>query len=428
MNNSRLKALAGVGFLSLAVGGTAYAGGFSRGNPDTDILFEEGNFNMRSGVTFVSPRREFTKNPNPALVGTSYTEDYVIPSAAIKINLADNFRCATTLVDNNGGSAHYASPKLSGKLNEDFTTNEKALTCGLKFQAGPGNVWLLGGGFMEDFNYSRQNALPSLGGVVLPNANLQLGGTDYGYRIGLAYEIPEIALRGQLMYRSGTSYGATGSLNVPTAALLGAQAKQLQAAAAQALVNGDPALAGVLAAQATAALTQALGAAAAGLNSDYDATGTGNLPQSIELKLQSGIAPGWLAFGSVKWADWSVLKELLINSAVSNSADLYNWKDGWTVTAGVGHAFNERVSGLVSLTWDRGVATGYDLSSDTYTLAVGGSLRDNIGGELRGGIGYTYLTSVAETKYFNPVTNADENQAVKAGHAVALNLGYSIKW
>ena len=31
------------------------------------------------------------------------------------------------------------------------------------------------------------------------------------------------------------------------------------------------------------------------------------------MKLQSGVAPGWLVFGSVKWTDWSVTEQLLVN-------------------------------------------------------------------------------------------------------------------
>ncbi|QDB99193.1 outer membrane protein transport protein [Mesorhizobium sp. 8] len=418
MRTFKAKALLGAGSLTLALVGAAQAGGFSRGTADTDILFDAGNFNIRAGVTYVSPKREFSKAPakkptdvgDPqGLVGTSYTDDYIVPSMAIKMNLTDNLRCAATMVDNNGGSATYAVPKPSGKLSEEFTTNEKALTCGVKFQAGPGNIWILGGGFMENFDYSRQNALGTLpNGVALPNANLQLSGQDTGYRIGIAYEITDIALRAQLMYRSGTSYGADGSLTVPTAGVLGQQAK-IAAAAGR---FGD---AGLL-------LGQAAKAAAAGLNTTVPATGTGNLPQSVEFKLQSGIAPGWLAFGSVKWMDWSVQKELLVNSALSNTADEYFWKDGWTVTGGVGHAFNDRVSGLVSLTWDSGVSTGYDFSSDTYTLALGGSLKDSLGGELRAGVGVSYLTSAEITK------GGDTGFAVKDGYALAGSIGYNIKW
>lgn len=389
MGTINAKALLGASLLTMALVGAASAGGFSRGTADTDILFDAGNFNMRAGVTYVSPERKFSKvapTANPALVGTSYTDDYVVPSMAVKLNITDNLRCAATMVDNNGGSVTYAVPKPSGKLSEDFTTNEKAVTCGVKFQAGPGNIWLLGGGYVETFGYDRVNATPIPGAF----ANLTLDGEQVGYRIGAAYEIPDIAFRAQLMYRSGTSYGATGTLAVP-GALLGLPVATVPLAA----------------------------------------TGTGHLPQTVEFKLQSGIAPGWLAFGSVKWSDWSVQDQLLVTSSVPTpfgpvpgpgSKDEYFWKDGWTVTGGVGHAFNERVSGLVSLTWDSGVSTGYDFSSDTYTLALGGSVKDTLGGELRAGVGISYLTASEITK------GADAGFAVKAGYALAGSVGYNIKW
>ena len=370
--NSLLKGTVAAACLLATLGGVAHAGGFSRGSADTDILFEDGNFNMRAGVTYVSPTRKFSSGlpGSEGLVGTSYTDDYVIPSMAIKLNISDNFRCAGTMVDNNGGSATYAVPKPSGKLEEDFTTNEKALTCGVKFDVGKGSIWLLGGGYVEDFDYNRVNATTTPGVM----AYLRLSGEEYGYRIGAAYTIPEIAFRAQVMYRSGTSYGATGTLSIPA------------------------------------------------ISTTVPATGTGNLPQSVEAKVQSGIAPGWLAFGSVKWMDWSVQKNLLVESPIKDSDDVYNWKDGWTVTGGIGHAFTDRISGLVSLTWDSGVNTGYDLSSDTYTLGVGASLKDNLGGELRAGVGYSYLTSAEVTR------GDDTGLAVKAGHAFAFNVGYNIKW
>ena len=44
---------------------------------------------------------------------------------------------------------------------------------------------------------------------------MKLKGTDTGWRAGVAYEIPEIALRTQLMYRSGTTVDADGTIVTP---------------------------------------------------------------------------------------------------------------------------------------------------------------------------------------------------------------------
>ena len=75
--------------------------------------------------------------------------------------------------------------------------------------------------------------------------------------------------------------------------------------------------------------------------------------------------PGWLVFGSVKWTDWSQIQFIPFcpvgmspcapGSTAINTLDLF-YRDGWTVSGGVGHKFNDQWSGAVSLTWDRGTS------------------------------------------------------------------------
>lgn len=375
-NITKLTALA-----LLASVGIAHAGGFSRGAADTDLLFEEGNFNLRAGVTYVNPTREYTAHGNPALIGTNYAEAYALFSGAVKLNITDDLRCTATMAEVYGGDASFAAPTLSGKLNENFGIEEYGLTCGYKFDLAKGRAWILGGVYVEDFNYDRFNFRTST-----TRARLDLAGQDTGFRVGAAYEIPEIALRAQLMYRAGSEYGAEGTAQVET-------------------------LGGTVLASAAA-------------------FGTGELPQSVEFKLQSGIAPGWLAFGSVKWTDWSVTEQLIVEvpafGLVGPTAQTndYFWRDGWTVTGGIGHAFTENLSGAVSLTWDRGVGTGWDLSSDTWTLGVGGSFKDSFGGELRFGVGATYLSSAST----DPALTGEPMEAVGSDWAYAISGSYKAKW
>jgi long-chain fatty acid transport protein len=368
----------------------AHAGGFSRGTADTEILYEDSNFNLRAGATYVSPSRKYSSVPlNSNFVGYDPYDAYVIPSAAIKLNATDDLRCAGTMTQPYGGGQHWPIPYgSSGKRSEKFTTTEWGMTCGYKFDLAKGRLWLLGGLFYEDFNYD----LTALATALAPDGaiNVKLGANDWGYRIGAAYEIPEIALRAQLMYRSGTDYNADG-----TTTRIGTAPPPVAG------LNGLP------------------------LNVTLPiAGGQGSLPQSIELKLQSGVAPGWLVFGSVKWTDWSVLDTLdLIIAPGATSQNLYYWKDGWTVQAGVGHAFNDKLSGAVSLTWDSGVGTGWDGQSDTWTLGVGGSYKPDVGGEMRFGTGLSYLTSERETQYV-PILN----NSYDSGWAIAFTGSYKVNW
>jgi long-chain fatty acid transport protein len=107
------------------------------------------------------------------------------------------------------------------------------------------------------------------------------------------------------------------------------------------------------------------------------------MPDSLEFKFQTGVAPGWLVFGGVKWTDWSQLQSLPFcpestralacstrGATEATSLDLF-YRDGWTISGGVGHKFNEQWSGALSVTWDRGVSTGLGTHSDTWTLGGG---------------------------------------------------------
>ncbi len=369
MINKTFKSLLTVSTAMLAVVGSAQAGGFTRGKADTQIIYEEGNFNMRSGVTIVSPTRKYTDNINPATIGQDYADTYVVPSFAFKANVTDDLRCAATMVNSVGGasSTSTASDAL-GTLSEKFDSYEYGATCGYKFDLSKGRVWIVGGAYLEDYNYDR---------VIANGAGkLTLDGKSYGYRVGAAYEIPEIALRTELMYRSKAGNDAKGSLT-------------------------------------------GVGAVYAPVEN----------PQSVELNVQSGVAPGWLAFGSVRWTDWSSLSTLDIHAVALGGAvasqGTYYWRDAWTVTAGVGHAFNETFSGLAAITWDRGVGTGWDLSADVWTLSLGGSAKDKWGGELRGGVGLSRLGSSVD---YNGTASTADDSAVGTDWSVAANIGYAIKW
>ncbi|WP_246225824.1 OmpP1/FadL family transporter [Chelativorans xinjiangense] len=366
---------------------SAQAGGFSRGTADTDILYEDGNFNFRAGATIVMPGHEFTADPvmqapGTSVVGSDYLDTYMIPSAAVKFKITDNLSCAGTFTTPYGAASSYSAPYgPKGTVEETFTVAEFGGTCAAFVEMGRGRLSVLGGGFIERFSYDLASnpIVPPFSGAPLA---MELTSNAYGWRAGLGYEIPDIALRAQVMYRSATSHDASGF--------------------------------------ATSPLFEALGAPGGIL----PATGSGELPQSVEFKLQTGIAPGWLAFGSVKWTDWSVNEQLIVSAGPVDSANLYHWKDGWTITGGVGHAFNERVSGVVSLQWDQGVSTGYDYRSEKWMLASGVSLKDDLGGELRLGGALVYLTSAEITGAGAP----DFGAAVDNGWAGILSASYKVKW
>lgn len=409
------------GCAAVMAAGHGHAGGFSRGTADTDILFEEGNFNMRSGVAIVMPKRGFAtvtpKGSTTPIKSTDgdYSQQYTIPSAAVKFNLTDDLRCAGTYTQPFGADSVYgpqatllgAMADGTGTASEEFITNEFGATCAYKFDLQKGRLWLLGGGFVQDFSYTQKIVFapllpPGFEPLAGTNATLKFEeGYTPGFRIGAAYEIPEIALRAQVIYRSAVSHTAEGTFRT-------------------AVDNLDPDGPGPMPVFGTG-----------------KTIGYGTLPQSVELRMQSGIAPGWLAFGSVKWTDWSVLDKLdysvLGGPLVGNQELEYYFRDGWTVTAGVGHSFSESVSGVLGFTWDRGVSTTEDTLSDTYTLAAGVALKDKLGGEVRFGGAISYLTaasvsgeSTQRLGEYDP--GATFGYSVDGDWTYALSAGYKLQW
>ena len=74
---------------------------------------------------------------------------------------------------------------------------------------------------------------------------------------------------------------------------------------------------------------------------------------------------------AVRWTDWSVLQTLTVTTPLSTTIDQYQWRDGWTLTGGVVHSFSAAFAGQMSLTWDRGVSTGWDLRDEVIDTLTG---------------------------------------------------------
>jgi len=379
VNFKKTAILCLVGVSALAT--SAHAGGWNRGEADTDILYEDGDYVMRGGAIYVSPHRKFATIDGANATDDRYSQDYWIPSLAAKFKVSDNFACAFTYTQPFGADADYGAQAqaVGASRHKEFVTNEYGATCDINMEAGKGRVHFLGGVFLQDFDYTAIANQP-LGGGVFGIGTLSLEDkAAFGYRLGVAYDIPEYALRAQLMYRSAVEHDANiGSYDVT--------------------YLGSPVM-------------------------QADAYGSGTLPQSVKLSLQSGVAPGWMVYGSVKWTDWSVMQSLDYNVGGTDRSDIYNWKDGWTINAGVAHAFNEKVAGTVNVMWDSGVGTGADIYSDTWTVGAGLSVKAGPG-ELRFGGAVSYLTEGSQSNskgaIFDATADGDWAYAVSANYKITF--------
>ncbi|WP_117195635.1 OmpP1/FadL family transporter [Rhizobium terrae] len=376
------------GLLALAAVGAAHssalAGGFSWGEASTDILYERKNAAIEAGVTYVNPRREFDTINGVKSSDDAFSQDYYIPDVAAMGRVSDAFACAFTYTRPYGAESEYgpnaraadAAAGLPASANyyfsKKFDTNEYGITCDVSLAVGQGRLHFLGGGFMQDFSYTARSFY----------GTLRLDDDSaFGYRFGVGYDIPEYALRAQLMYRSKIDHEADGTFT-------------------------------------PAALAPLLGVA------PVRATGQGTLPQSVKLSVQSGVAPGWLVYGAVEWTDWSVLDTLDYNiTGLPPQQDIYNWRDGWTISGGVGHQFTDKIVGTVNIRWDKGVGNGADIMTDTWTFGAGAAI-DCGPGQLRVGGAVSYLTSGSQST----AKGANFNATADGDWAYALTASYNIKF
>lgn len=364
---------------------SAQAGGLERGGYNIDLLFDPSQYAVESSVTYVNPQRELNNvrdtnaadgnlntRPNAAIRDT---EGYWVPRIGAKAAFGDSFDC---MIDYSQPWGAHSKPGLDwAGANDNIETKIKshnyATTCSYKVDAGKGQFRVIGGVFYQEVSGFKDRLVaqipPAFGTGV---GRLALEGDGYGWRAGVAYEIPEYALRASLVYNSAVKLDdITGTLDLT----------QISAALPIPSLTG---LAGRV----------------------INVYGQAEMPDSLELKFQTGIAPDWLVFGSVKWTDWSQLQSLPFCPASTRavaacttsgptevtSLDLL-YRDGWTISGGIGHKFNDKWSGAASITWDRGTSTGLGTQTDTWTLGAGVSYAANENIEFRVGGAVGLLTS-----------------------------------
>jgi long-chain fatty acid transport protein len=370
MNKPLLKTLLGAGCVSLAVVGTASAGGLERGGYNIDLLFDPARFASEASVTYVMPQRElddvvdinpFNGNLNSrSNSGIEDTESYAIPRIGFKASIGDSVDC---MVDYSQPWGAHSNPGINwaganSNIETKINSDNVAGTCSYKMQAGSGQFRVLGGVFyqqVDGFKDRLVSAPPFALGTGV--GRLELEGEGVGWRIGAAYEIPEIAFRASLVYNSEVDLDdITGTVDLSE-------------------VNG--------------LVVPVFGSQA--------------MPDSVEFKVQSGIAPDWLAFGSIKWVDWSQLQRVPffcetatpgLCAAGGEVTDLeLLYRDGWTVSGGLGHKFNDQWSGAASVAWDRGTSTTLGIQSDTWTFSAGAAYTPTQNVEFRLGGALGVLTS-----------------------------------
>ncbi len=313
----------------------AFAGGYDTGEQNWDFLFQQERAAFEAETKYISPRRELknVRNINPFIPVSPNASDNVRETSSFFVNRVslafrpnDGFGCLASYRQPWAGYADYGNDWVGAfsAIRQDFTSVDYGLICSISSNLETGRLHFLAGLSHQEIEYdlTRNSAL----GV----SETRVSDSDIGWRLGVAYEIPEYALRASLIYNSQLDFDPSGTVSF------------------------------------------------ASIPTVIPVAGSMSLPQSAELKLQSGIAPGWLAFGNAKWTDWSVLDEMTIcpvsapqcNQATAVSGLTLLWEDTWTLTAGAAHQLSETFSLAGHVTWDQGASQGFTSQTDTWNFGL----------------------------------------------------------
>lgn len=333
----KIKTIAGAAGAVMAGTVAAQAGGIERSAFNPGFLFEKGNY-FELSFGSVSPDVSGTQQiPLVVPAGGNSGDmagDYTTLSGALKYQINDQWALGIVVDQPIGADVNYANPAyvygvgtgsqatidaLGVTVLAHYRVNERiSLYGGIKAESVEGTVALFNG-----YTMSTDRAL------------------DYGFVVGAAYEIPDIALRVALTYSSDIDH--------------------------------------------TFAVTE---------NGAPSAPFTTTTPQSLALDFQSGIAANTLLFGSIRWRDWSEFDITPVGFLLATGDSLVSYDDdSITYTLGVGRKFSDQWSGAVFMSHEpsAGGFSGNLGPTDGYTsIGLGATYtQDNM--KITGGVTYARI-------------------------------------
>jgi long-subunit fatty acid transport protein len=340
----------------------AQAGGVERSTQSVAILFEEGRYAELSFGHF-DPTVEGTLGVSSGDMAPSYNSW----SLGYKMDIGDSMDFALILDQPIGANVAYPTgtgyPFIEGSTAE---LSSSAVTALLRYKF-QNNVSVYGG-----LRYQTVHGVVSLPGVGAYTLNTNHD-SELGYVVGVAWERPDIAARVALTYNSAITHSLE---SVETGFLAGTTTSGFET----------------------------------------------EVPQSLNLEFQTGIAKDTLLFGSIRWVEWSafVINPPRYDLFQPNPLVSYA-SDRITYNIGVGRRFNENWSAAVTLGYEEpdGELTGNLGPTDGFTslgLAATYTM-DNV--KITGGIRYVDIGDA--TANLGPGAQFEGNSGIGFG----LRIGYT---
>ena len=264
------------------------AGGIERTSQSVDIIFEEGNF-AEFSLSYAAPSVSGVAfGPDTGIMSPNY---FAI-AGGYKTDIGDKIGLAVIFDQPYGSLADYTEGAYTD-LGADLTSS--AITVVGSYDVTD-RIVVFGGG-----TYQSMSATASVPGAAQYTIDAD-SDAGFGYVLGAAYQIPDIALRVALTYRSEVSTThdiIENSLVIPV---------------------------------------------------DTASTMDVVTPQSVNLEFQTGVNPKTLVFGSVRWVDWSEF-HLTPNNYLGVSLVDYD-DDRVTYNLGVGRKLSDTLSAAVTVGYE----------------------------------------------------------------------------
>jgi len=405
MNRFTLAAVA-----SIAGTTTAMAGGLDRSGQNIDILFEEGTLTELS-FGYISPSVDGTDrmpgylsaggpaaNPNFGNGTGGVADNFATGSLAVKQQVNEKVSFALILDEPYGSDVSYGA---SGNTVDSLVFGpaiqvEGSALGGTRAIVDSFAVTALGryefnNGFSVHggLRYQEIEADVTLGGLAYGGLNGYRGSFEsdgaFGYVVGVAYERPEIAMRVALTYNSKIDH----------------ELRTTETLSGQTVTAGTS-------------------------TTDIRA------PESLNLDFQTGVAPGTLVFGSIRYAKYEdlivspVFFDSQVDPTIANSS-LTSVENSLDVEIGVGRQFTERFAASIAVGYsskgDDNLVSPLAPTNGSQSIALGASYKVSDAVKLSGGVRYTKLGDAQPETGTPDVARADfdDNDVV----AVGFKIGYS---
>ena len=406
----KLNAIQTALLLSLVPTTTTFAAALDRSGQSIAAFLQPNNY-FEAGITVLDPNvsgKDISQNNTGNMANHYYS-----PNAALKIQATDKFSIGLIYDQPYGADAEYTgksnfieSRPVPFKGGTSVTVDTENLN--LLFGYQPNQNWNLYAGAV----YQTLDSTVLLRGESYSAYN----GYDFktgrdeavSWLAGVAYQMPEIALKASLTYRAKIKHemnayekhGAAGMTQSPT---LNAGLTQINNAEGQTEIT---------------------------------------TPQSVNLDFQTGIMENTVAFANLRWVNWkdfairpykfgtaSVLPTITEKTGKKDGFDLVAYtEDQYSITAGVGRKINDQWAGNVSVGWDSGAGNPVTTLGPTegyWNVGVGVQYSPTPATFIAGGVKYFWLgdAKAQSGSQFNTpgyVAEFENNDAIAYG----LKIGY----